>query len=1394
MCARAHTRAFLKEDVQMRLSLLPGLLAAAVLGTGCFGVGDIDRTQPDKVKKSLFKNADGSPKEYFYRQTIIDVPATNGVSFIGEQGDTDRVVFHVTEDVLYVYRSYGHLQNTEGGDVDVPGNQGDGYVRPGTGPYQGTPLAAFPIVSHFDVQRQYNASTGEQTNVIVENNSDRPWYDREFMRVNWAGNMIADFRFGGAAALQATIIDYTREADDNPEMQRDRPVITEDYVDVVTNYSVVPEHLDYRMYGYGLLPQCYFYTSIYKDCLGGTIRVRSSFLPVDKLPRYADNDGKSDYVALNYDDLRFEKFGFFRTERPMFDDQYGIVEPAQIRLANRWNIWKDAGSCYNPEADLPYSSCSPDQLRTIVYYLNEDFPREIPELVDTALANADEWDRVFKEAVKATTGWSDADLAGKRLYTICPNNPVQAGDPAECGEEGLNPQIGDLRYSMYYYVANFQDSSPLGYGPSAADPFTGEIIQGNAFYYGQPAATLAQRTLDILKLELGTLSENDIADGLPARQAVTRALEQGKNRVRNGLGNGVGDRARQLAEHLDIKNKARRLNAQIANGEAFIDKREARKQALRTSSLPQRAMTDEIREVFTAHILQSSAPPADLDAAVASALFDEDILFARSKLREEKLLMHPSKSCVLAAEDVFDEGLLGLLRTVRVKFINTSTNPPSLKDGVTEQDVYNFVLGMTMGDTQLHEIGHTVGLRHNFAGSTDALNFGEQYWALRGACDDTGACGLLDDERPIPEWEVGTFGAARDTLDGVLELGLRDHQDSSVMDYASTYGTTNTLGSYDLAAIKYAYGDVVEVFNSADIDADKARLFRQGEMHYRNYPEVVSSADTYLERVASMYDRRNVNFRKVPRLKDAVAGDPIEVPYSFCSDEYRDASATCALWDAGADNFERTEYAIEKYRNYRIFNTFKRERLTFGIDVFGYLSRVYGRDFTYMLNQYKNWVNDELIIRRGEPCQVVRNGAITVESTDRFAADSCGMPGFVGTVATVNLMAEVLASPDVGCYVRLQNGCYDANVGNASQTLAPDEPGIRRVSTDPDFCDTFVPTQPTSDREDRRVALKITDTSPFLHVNNSESCSRVNDRLPFPWQAPEVIDDATDQPITDAFIQRELLDDGVVRASNTLYDRDRYGYYFYIKPTVIGSWWEKWLAVKAIGDGNTDFIGVDASSDTRSFLISLNTIFGDDLNNIIGGAVTDNIGNYAPVMRDDGTVEPLPLLDLRTGGAFDRSIVTDPVIHPDQQYTFRLLAMYNAAYNGQYTDDFEFGESIRIGTAAAVTDDHVDAAVRANPDLYVQVQDPVTKMFYYAVKSVRSQDNEGFYSIGYEYLREIKARYYVGGADGPGTQLLPAYEGTFVFEPRQDLEIAQIMAATASTFGNPDVWSGDLDL
>ena len=36
-----------------------------------------------------------------------------------------------------------------------------------------------------------NPRTGEETNVIVENTTDRPWYDREYMRVECSLNAVA---------------------------------------------------------------------------------------------------------------------------------------------------------------------------------------------------------------------------------------------------------------------------------------------------------------------------------------------------------------------------------------------------------------------------------------------------------------------------------------------------------------------------------------------------------------------------------------------------------------------------------------------------------------------------------------------------------------------------------------------------------------------------------------------------------------------------------------------------------------------------------------------------------------------------------------------------------------------------------------------------------------------------------------------------------------------------------------------------------------------------------------------------------------------------------------------------------------------------------------------------
>ena len=111
-----------------------------------------------------------------------------------------------------------------------------------------------------------------------------------------------------------------------------------------------------------------------------------------------------------------------------------------------------------------------------------------------AQSNAAKWNTVFKEAVAAGSGWNTDDIMD--MFVICENNPVQAGDPAVCGEEGLSPQIGDLRYSMYFFVPSSKLLS-FRVRPSADDPLTGELIQGNAFYYN--GRWIARRTMDIFK-------------------------------------------------------------------------------------------------------------------------------------------------------------------------------------------------------------------------------------------------------------------------------------------------------------------------------------------------------------------------------------------------------------------------------------------------------------------------------------------------------------------------------------------------------------------------------------------------------------------------------------------------------------------------------------------------------------------------------------------------------------------------------------------------------------------------------------------------------------------------------------------------------------------------------
>jgi len=119
---------------------------------------DINQVQPGYVRKSIFLQ----DNEWYYRRTIVKSETTNALVIEGS-GDLplERIKWRVEEQHLVAYKPYS----------SIPGSATDEYE--GSKDFQGAVLASFPIVSHFDIQRGYDPTTGNETNIISKNASDQ---------------------------------------------------------------------------------------------------------------------------------------------------------------------------------------------------------------------------------------------------------------------------------------------------------------------------------------------------------------------------------------------------------------------------------------------------------------------------------------------------------------------------------------------------------------------------------------------------------------------------------------------------------------------------------------------------------------------------------------------------------------------------------------------------------------------------------------------------------------------------------------------------------------------------------------------------------------------------------------------------------------------------------------------------------------------------------------------------------------------------------------------------------------------------------------------------------------------------------------------------------------------
>jgi len=1137
----------------MRKLLAVTTLFAAI---GCAGEGDIDRTQTNKVHKSVFQGV------WYVGATVTDVPATSAATFVGDQSGIEKIVWDIQENYLIGYRAYEELPGSDprvdhdpptgedgtpavdDGTTGVQEGQGEGFPN-NQGIFRENPLVVFEIDKHFDIRRDYNANTGEQLNVIEENEEDRPWFEREWMRVNWGQNLVAT---GGATSFSFTTPgvaqvvfwhqmaegseDSIRWIDDTGrcvnfdgrkggEWARENCIEHGDagpvtYFDMVSEFVLTPA-ADADGNLLCLMPDMFPAT-----CGATRVKARTAFMRVGQTEEVPITEGSEQtmHVATTrpqefeptvYDDRMLGKFGYFRTERQTYDRGYETTESGRIYLAQLHPIWhevweKDGQGNVRLDENgqkipIPVES---REGRPIVYHLSPHFrPELLPAMEDVAHG----WNRAYRQAVALAKGlipdeYDDVDDIPEdvvpRMFKVNYNGWVCSGTwnhgTCEGGDISYDEthqvaRLGDLRYNFMTLIDQLQITSPFGYGPSLADPESGQIISWRANVYGAVLDRQAQYALDIVKVLNGDLQDLDFVSGDYVRQYVERHLDPIDPRNipaalkeitldREGLEKLLGPRLAKARRFMDAE-KLTDVLPQVPR-----DWHQQRFEKILGTDMEPYLMTDAMRAELAGPALGFEWTPGQPIPEDIKEYTNIDRWLSPKAMERTRWRIEYSSSKNVWLEEFVDDSIYGLATALKDEYAGD--------EDLMRHRLREIILRAVME----HEVGHTLGLRHNFAASYDALNYHDEYWNLKQESFQN----------------LGSVKPAN-TFDQIYELNaqtetqkasrMREYQYSSIMDYGGQFNAdVQGLGKYDMAAIAFGYAGAVEVIDESKVDADlleqmkwtsRARYKWGGakcltrfddrrapffpmlteEYHYTTVAEMLGVTPddlsplrarrwTKWSDLAPMHEAAyqdcidHMNSSADPDTNfdgylidegDTSAGDigytepdrPLEYPYAFCGDEYAETTISCHRWDEGADPLEIAQRGARNYEAYYFFRTYRNDRFPFASS--SYLSGLTGRTLFILPTVYQNWLGELNF----------NDGAVDVV---QILASTMGMQlGF-------DTLTRILMRPSYGKYEEfpLSQQWFrtdidpDTPIDSSTEVLVPRGPG-RTYQTDYDFTD-----------------------------------------------------------------------------------------------------------------------------------------------------------------------------------------------------------------------------------------------------------------------------------------------------------------------------------------------------
>lgn len=809
------------------------------------------------------------------------------------------------------------------------------------------PVAVYPILWHFDV------IGGQMIDV-----PNRNWFEKQWMRVDWGTNLITEHRFVGLQGNDEGVSWW----ESNPE-DENYPVFQSDYVDFTTHNLLQATD--------GVDPislqsvSCQTFLD-YVDCAPLEITYRTSYRKKPPGHRYEPVDEAADDRPPF-----FNGTNLFATITYEVDGERGIVDGGRKTKLLRFDLWDrsydDAG------APLRFADRA---AKPIVFHLDTRFPDELKAL---AQRSVEAWDLPLKETVFELRYWECRDEGGddgdcrasaetpETMIVLCENNPVKPGDDERCGKPGTVARLGDMRFNTIEWVRNATGVQPIAVAWWSPEMPTGEIVSVHVKLNAAALDRAAVYLTDLTLMVQGRAPFKPTEDPSLQEASLRWLQTQGARRasfpapppaslqpVEVPRGTGVvdrvtpasTDRAAGLAPLLGT-----RIEGMMASPEDAVawglEEQEVEATRMAELSTLRRAYADRVAaRGGQAGRLASHAIDVDLPVEL-------DVTYIANEFQD------------LASDEIFARLQRDLVETVII-----------------------------------HELGHTLGIRHNFQGSFDALNFTPEYWRVRSECEG-------------PRWKCPYTEAE-------LAGGIHDHAYSSVMDYFPRLrATPNGLGPFDTAAIKALYGNMSQVFDDPtlgdnalaldvvrglsattvlhfplilDDDFAAPRGYRPRSVHYSRYPSIFGNLSA----------RSSVPARHLNRDRGLIVANDgrLIVPFMFCDDRAVSLFPHCRQFDHGADPYENVRFAVNWGRTYYSVNSFRNGRIDWRAD------EAFSAIAVRAYNPIKAW-NDQYAQYRFD----------FADYPEFFDDDD----GLATTAAAAregfNWMVELLATPEVGSHV-----------------------------------------------------------------------------------------------------------------------------------------------------------------------------------------------------------------------------------------------------------------------------------------------------------------------------------------------------------------------------------------